>query len=169
MHQPAFKPGRCRIHQTFVLRNVLFLDHGDFGVKFSAEVAGVEACLIHIVVHGLLFGGHDDGGVEPRQRICRAVIGFSFHVVPREAMFRNRRPARHNFGKSAHQLFGFDAVLKVQKIGVTIEVIEVLQKRKVQGLLDVRVGFSARENGGKLDGKLLVTDGGFQNGFAYRF
>ena len=59
------EPSAVRVHQTAVLRDVLFL------------------------YHGLLFCGGDDGGIEAGDRVGALEIAGAAHVVGRVAVFRD--------------------------------------------------------------------------------
>ena len=53
---------------------MLLLNHGDFLVEAAAQIGVVEAADVHIVVHGLLLGGGDDGGIELGNGRRRVVV-----------------------------------------------------------------------------------------------
>lgn len=43
---------------------MLFFDHADFLVQPAAKVTVIKGADVHIIVHRLLFGGGDNGGVQ---------------------------------------------------------------------------------------------------------
>ncbi len=43
-------------------------------------------------------------------------------------------------------------------VGIAIKMIEVFQKRKIEGFFDVKVLFALGKFGGEVDGELFVAD-----------
>ncbi len=168
MVKKHFEPGRRRIHKRLVTTDVLFLDHGDLGVKTSARFGVIVRAHVHIVIHRLLFGGGDDRGVE---------FGFGRgergrhrprNVVERIAMLGNRGSARHDLRQPAREKIGAHVLLDVEKIGIAVEVVEVLGQCEVQRRAHILVGFVPRHYRREVDRELLVSDRVHQHGFVHR-
>ena len=167
--EPAFQPPFLHVDERAVLRNVLFFHHSDFLIKPSSEIARVETALVHIVVHRLLFRRRDDCNVKFRQRTCLFEIHGLFHFVVGVTVMSNRGARGHNLGEFADEIFSVHAVLHIQKIGVSVKMIEVFQKRKIQRGFHSLVGLAHRKHCRKFNRKLLVGYGGFEHGFVFWF
>ena len=56
-----------------------------------------------------------------------------------------------------------NAALVVKKVGVSVQMVKILQERKIQLVFDVFVLFALGEDGREVDGELLVADGVFEH------
>ena len=101
--------------------------------------------------------------------LSKKIIDIKTHIVFRMPRFGNRRPPRHDFRVIPHKLFRMDTAFKIQKIGITVQMIEILQKRKVQLLFYIPVLFSLGQNRGQIHGKLFVPDRMLQHALVARF
>ncbi len=168
MLQQIFQPGAPGVQQTAVLGDVLFLDHADFLIKPAAQVVGVKGAQIHIVVHGLLFGGGDDLGVELGQGVRRGEIHERSGVVLGEAVLGYGGPAGHNLGVAAHQKLGpLAALVHLQQVGVAVQMVKILQQGEIQGGFYQAVRFGLRHARRQVHRQLLIADGGFQRRFVH--
>ena len=163
VHDHALEHIRRRVGQAAVARDVLLLDHGDLRIQLAAQLRVVQVGDVEIVVHRLLLGGGDDGDVQAGDRVVEEVVDIKAHVVLRGARLGDGRAAGHDLGVGADQLFGVDAPLEIQKIGIAIEMVEVLEEGEVHLFFDVGVLFALREDGGEVDGELFVADGVFED------
>ena len=81
-------------------------------------------------------------------------------------MLGNGWTARHKFGVATNKFFRNNALVHFQKVGISVQVVEVLQKGKVHCHFNVLVTFPLGKDGSQVNGKLLVADGVLQNAFA---
>ena len=84
-----------------------------------------------------------------------------FYVVERVAVLTYRGPCGHYFGYSARKYFRFDVAFQFKQVGKSVQVVNVLYKRKIQRRFDVSVGFVLRQDCAKLRVKLFVKNGLF--------
>ena len=149
--------------------HVLLLHHADLGVQPPAPVGGVKIADVHIIVHRLLLRRRDDVHMQlGHQRGLFALDGL-FDRVRRPAVVGDGGPGGHDLGVPAHQLLGMDAPVHLQQVGVAVQVVKVLQKGKVQRLLDLPVRLALGHAGGQVHGQLLVADGVLQQCLVQRF
>ena len=78
---------------------------------------------------------------------------------------RYRRSRRHNLRKVSDEVLRMRAVFHIQQIGVSVQVVKVLQQRKIECVFDVLIGFAHCKHRGKFHGKLLVAYRRFKHGF----
>ena len=167
VHQIAFQPGSVRVHQRFILRDVLLLDQGDLLIEPAAQIVMIKPGLVHIIVHGLLLGGGDrHGGQLVKQR--RVLPQRAGDAVHREAVLADGRAARHDLRVAAHEALGVLSAVHLHQVGVAVQVVKVLQQRQVERLPDVLTFDALRQMRRQIDRKLLVADGVLQHGFAKR-
>ena len=76
VHEQALQPALTHVHEAAVLGNVLLLDHADLLIELAAQLCGIEAADVHIVVHRLLFGGGDDAHGQLRHGSASFPMGF---------------------------------------------------------------------------------------------
>ena len=69
-----------------------------------------------------------------------------------------RRAAGRDLGEMLGELRGVPAVEQVVQVRVAVQVVEVLEQREVERLLQPRVGFLSGEPRRQVDRDLLVTD-----------
>ena len=165
VHQQAFQPGALRIQQRAVLRHVLLFDHADLLVELPAAVAFVKRGDVHIIVHGLLLGGGDDGGVQFRDGRGLFEAAGAAHAVKGMAVLRYGGAAGHDLGIAAHKALGVDAVLHVQQVRVAVQMVEVLQQRELHHLYNVWVRLPLGQDCRQVHRELFVADGRFQRRF----
>jgi len=146
--QKHFQPGGIRVHKIFVLRNVLFLHQRDLFIQTPRHLVGREVGYVHIIIHGLLFRRRDDHGVQHGLLIRRFGIDAPPHVILGKPVMRNCRPRGHDLRVSADQPFRLYALFHFQQVGISVQVIEILQKREVERFLHVAVALAL----GKLRG-----------------
>ena len=77
--------------------------------------------------HRLLFGGGDNGGVQPGDGGRRDRADGLAHAVPRVAVLRNGGAAGHDLGIAAHQPLGVDAAFQFQQIRIAVQVVKILE------------------------------------------
>ena len=167
VHQAAFQPGGVRVHQRFILRDVLLLDQGDLLIEPAAQIVMIKPGLVHIIVHGLLLGGGDrHGGQLVKQR--RVLPQRAGDAVHREAVLADGRAARHDLRVAAHEALGVLSAVHLHQVGVAVQVVKVLQQRQIKRLPDVLTFDALRQVRRQIDRQLLVADGVLQHGFAKR-
>ena len=83
-------------------------------------------------------------------------------------MMSYRGARRHDFGEFSDKVFRMHAVLHIQQIGISVKVVEILQKREIESGFHSFIRLAHGKHCGELDGKLLVSYGGFQHGFVLR-
>ena len=169
VRHPTHQPTHIGVFEAFVLRNVLFLDHSDLGIHLAAVVVGIKTAHVHIKVHGLLFGGGDDIAHQNGERFGLFGVHRIAHVVGAVAVLGNGGTARCDLGVSAHQSLGVYAIVHFEQVGKAVQVIEVFQQSKVEGVDIVLVGLALRQNGRKIHRQLLVAYCGLENGFVGGF
>ena len=74
------------------------------------------------------------------------------------SVFEDRRASRCDLGQMLRQVGCVLTVEQVVQVRVAVEMVEVLQQREVERLLQHRVGLLARQPRCEVDGDLLVTD-----------
>ena len=168
VEQQILQPGAAGIHESPILSDVLFLHHADFLVQSAAQIVGIKGPQIHIVVHGLLFRGGDDAGIQHGEQIRLLEIAGPANAVHGMAVVGDGRPPGHNFGVAAHQALCLNALLHFQQIRISVEVVKVLQQRKVQRLDHIGVRFPLSQDRGQVHRQLFVGDGGLQLGLVGR-
>jgi len=67
-------------------------------------------------------------------------------------VLRDGRPSGHDFRIAAHQVFRAHAGFHVQKIGIAVQVVKILQKREIQRVAHVLVRFALGQAGGQVNG-----------------
>ncbi len=148
---------------------MLFLYHRNFHIESASEIRPlIERADVHIIVHSLLFRRRYYSGLELRERIGGLVVYSAAHVVERMTVFCDRRSAGHYLRIAADELFAEHALFHFEQIAVAVEVVEVLEQRKVERLFDVSVTLAPRHQCRKIYGKLLVCDSRLENGLVYR-
>ena len=168
VHQQVLQPAQVGVQQAAVLGHVLLLHHADLLVQPLARLLWIVRRHVHIIVHGLLLGGGDDVGRKhvQRGRIC-AGHGVADGVIG-VAMVGDGGTAGHDLGVAAHQVLRLLAGLHVQIVRIAVEVVEVLQQRKVQRILQPRVAHALGEVGRQIHRQLLVADGVLQHRLVQR-
>ena len=145
--------------------DVLLLDEGDFLVQPPPHIGQRKICHVHIIVHRLLFRRGNGHRRQHRPHVRRLIADDSAHVVDRIAVVRDRRPSGHNLRVAPHQLFRIDALLALQKVGVPVKVVEILEQGKIERLFHIAVLFLARQLRRQIHRQLFVGNGVFENGF----
>ena len=168
MQQQVFQPSHAGVQQSAVLGHMLFFDHADLLVQPAAKVTVIKGADVHIIVHRLLFGGGDNGGVQLGDGGRRGRADGLAHAVPRVAVLRNGGAAGHDLGIAAHQPLGVDAAFQFQQIRIAVQVVKILQQSQVHHLHHIGVRLPLGQNSRQVHGQLLVPDGGFQNTFVDR-
>ena len=163
VHDHALEHIGAGVGEAAVPRNVLFLDHRDLRIQFSAEFGVVQVRYVEVIVHRLLFRRRNDGDVQAGDGVVEVIVDIEANVVFGRTRLRNGRPARHDLGIFPDEFFGVDALFKVQQVCIAVQVVEVLQKGKIKLVFDIFILFPLRENGGEVDRELLVTDGMFED------
>ena len=167
--QKSREPGAPRVHQAPVLRDVLFLDHGDLEEELLALFGGIGVAHVHIKVHGLLFRGGDYRGVETGDGIRLFEVAGAAHVVFGEAVFRDGGTSRGYLGAFRHEIRSVYVHVVHEHIGKAVQMVEVLKEGKVQRHLDVRILLATGEVGGEFHGELLISYRGLQHGLVHGF
>ena len=70
-------------------------------------------------------------------------------------------------GVAAHEALSLYSLFHLEQIGITIQVVKVLQQRKVQRLYDVRIRFALRQYGSEIHSQLLVCYRRLELGLIY--
>lgn len=144
---------------------MLFFDHTDFSIEFAGEVVGLESGDIHIVVHSLLFGCSDDAGVQDGDGVGFTDGKMRFYFIGRIAVFTDRGSAGHYFGVASYNTFSGDALFHFEEVGISVEMVEVLEQSEIEGFDEISVRFGTGELSSQVDGELFITDSGFEYGF----
>ena len=79
-------------------------------------------------------------------------------------MVGDGRAAGHDLRVAADDVLRLDIRLHIQKVGVAVEVVEVLQKGEIERALDMLVAHHLRQRCGEVHGQLFVADGVFEDG-----
>ena len=66
-------------------------------------------------------------------------------------------------------MFRINASVNFEQVGVTVKVVKVFEKGKIEGVFDVDVRFSLCEEGSQVNGELFVRDGVFKGAFVNGF
>ena len=159
VHDHALEHVGGGIGEGAVAGDVLFFDHGDLGIQLSAQLRIMQVGDVEVIVHRLLFGGGDDGDVQAGDGVAAVVVDIEADVVLRGARLGDGGAAGHDLGIAPYQLFGVDAALEVQQVGIAVQVVEIFQQGEVHLVLDVRVLFPLGEDGGEVYRQLFVADG----------
>ena len=167
--QQSRKPCARSVHKAAVVRDVLFLYHGDLQEELLALFRGVGVAHVHVEVHGLLLGGGDYRRVQPRDRIRLFVVAGAAHVVIRITVLRYGGAPRSDLRALCHKPRRVDVHVVHEHVGEAVQMVEVLQQGEIQCHPDVRIFLPPREICGEFDGELFVADRSFQHAFAYGF
>ena len=146
---------------------MLLLDERNLLVQPPSGVGGIEIGHVHVIVHGLLFGGGDDHRAQ-----CglhrRALVRAPAHVVPRKPVVRNGGTPGHDFGVAPDKPFGIDARLRLEQVRVSVQVVEILKEREIQRALDVAVRLPPRKFRGEIYGELFIGNRVLENALVAR-
>ena len=147
---------------------MLLLDHSDFLIQPTSQIGFVEGALIHIIVHRLLLRRSNNSNVK----LCYGRGFFEIsglaHVVKRMAVMRDGRSCGSNLGVSVYKPVCVNAVLHIQQIRISVQMVEVLEQRKIKRGFYVHIRLALSKYSGKLNCKLLVADSGFKHRFILR-
>ena len=71
-------------------------------------------------------------------------------AVRRKPVFADGRAAGCDFRVASGDFFRIDTVFQIQQIGVAVKVVEILQKRQMQGVDHIAVGFLSGQSAGEI-------------------
>ncbi len=151
------------IAEELVLRHMLLLDLSNLSVELSRNIVRVHEPMCPVKEHRLLLSGDDRDIIHLRLDISRIFIVVFPHRVIGVAVLDARRSARFHVGPALDDHVRVTALDVVVETAVAVEVIEILQQRKIQRLSDVGVWFVLRQVRGKIDRHLLISDRGLDD------